>query len=73
MGSLADANRVPQAASGKFTPIKQWFFLDAASCLNETPTDCAPIGCRYDGQVRFQATTCWLVCCCACILVIVLV
>lgn len=44
-----------QAASGKYTPIKQWFMLDSAPCLEATPTDTAPVGSRYDGQVRGHA------------------
>ena len=45
------AQEVIKAASGKFTPIKQWFMLDAASSIEATPSDCEPRGTRYDGQV----------------------
>ncbi len=48
------AQEVLKASSGKFMPIRQFFFLDCMETLPETlPTeqDCAPKGTRYDGQV----------------------
>ncbi|KAI0871527.1 putative ubiquitin-protein ligase [Hypoxylon argillaceum] len=53
-GGLA-AQEVLKAVSGKFHPIKQWFYLDS---LESIPTSsvrseelCKPIGSRYDGQI----------------------
>jgi ubiquitin-activating enzyme E1 len=53
-GGLA-AQEVLKAVSGKFNPIKQWFYFDS---LESLPTSCArteelckPIGSRYDGQI----------------------
>ncbi|KAI8628256.1 ubiquitin-activating enzyme E1 1 [Xylariaceae sp. FL1651] len=53
-GGLA-AQEVLKAVSGKFHPIKQWFYFDS---LESLPTSCArtealckPIGSRYDGQI----------------------
>lgn len=54
---------VLKACSGKFMPIKQWFYYDFFESL---PTqqlareEVAPLGCRYDGQIaifgrQFQA------------------
>eukprot|EP00736_Rhodelphis_marinus_P003571 Rmarinus@m.19049 len=44
---------VVKACTGKFHPLKQWFYLDSLECLPESgfPTDCAPVGCRYDSQI----------------------
>ena len=46
---------VMKACSGKFMPIKQWFFLDAVECLPENwplpAEEYAAEGDRYDGQV----------------------
>ena len=47
------AHEVLKAASGKFTPINQWFYFDARECLvSPAPSqeDCAPQGNRYDGM-----------------------
>lgn len=52
------AQEVIKAAGSKFTPIKQWFMYEAANCLTAIPSDAAPIGSRYDGQV----------CVCVCVL-----
>ncbi|KAI1412188.1 hypothetical protein F5Y13DRAFT_163842 [Hypoxylon sp. FL1857] len=53
-GGLA-AQEVLKAVSGKFHPIKQWFYFDS---LESLPTSCArteelckPVGSRYDGQI----------------------
>ncbi|KAI1083636.1 hypothetical protein F5B20DRAFT_527841 [Whalleya microplaca] len=53
-GGLA-AQEVLKAVSGKFHPIKQWFYFDS---LESLPSSCArneelckPIGSRYDGQI----------------------
>eukprot|EP01062_Namystynia_karyoxenos_P069282 TRINITY_DN64806_c0_g1_i1.p1 TRINITY_DN64806_c0_g1~~TRINITY_DN64806_c0_g1_i1.p1 ORF type:complete len:1107 (+),score=439.16 TRINITY_DN64806_c0_g1_i1:154-3321(+) len=48
------AHEVLKAASGKFTPIKQWMYLDARECLltPAPPADsCQPQNCRYDGMI----------------------
>lgn len=53
-GGLA-AQEVLKAISGKFSPIKQWLYLDS---LESLPTSserseelCKPLGSRYDGQI----------------------
>ncbi|KAI0165666.1 ubiquitin-activating enzyme E1 1 [Xylariaceae sp. FL1272] len=53
-GGLA-AQEVLKAVSGKFHPLKQWFYFDS---LESLPTSCArteelckPTGTRYDGQI----------------------
>jgi ubiquitin-activating enzyme E1 len=51
---------VLKAVSGKFTPIKQWFYYDAVECLSEQPLpadEVAPRGCRYDGQIMVFGKT----------------
>ena len=43
-----------KACSGKFHPIKQWYYFDAVETLAESPLpeeDVTPIGGRYDGQI----------------------
>ncbi|XP_072540988.1 ubiquitin-like modifier-activating enzyme 1 [Salminus brasiliensis] len=57
IGGLA-AQEVMKACSGKFTPLKQWFYFDALECLPEqedggllTEEACAPKNGRYDGQI----------------------
>src|SRR5690606_15770789 len=53
IGSLV-AQELMKACSGKFVPIKQWFYFDALECLPDEPlseSDCAPKGSRYDGQI----------------------
>lgn len=49
------AQEILKAVSGKFHPIKQWFYFDS---LESLPTStarseelCKPIGSRYDGQI----------------------
>ncbi len=45
---------VLKAVSGKFTPIKQWFYYDGSDCLSDEPLsaeEVAPLSCRYDGQI----------------------
>ena len=42
------------ACSGKFMPIKQWFYYDASETLSDTPLpqeEVSPVGSRYDGQI----------------------
>ncbi|TRX96896.1 hypothetical protein FHL15_002202 [Xylaria flabelliformis] len=58
-GGLA-AQEVLKAVSGKFHPIKQWFYFDS---LESLPTGvarseelCKPIGSRYDGQIAVFGT-----------------
>lgn len=53
IGGVA-SQEVQKACSGKFTPIKQWLYLDEIEALpNVLPTeaDCAPQNSRYDGQI----------------------
>jgi ubiquitin-activating enzyme E1 len=38
--------------TGKFTPIRQWFYFDSQECLMGTPADAAVLGSRYDGQIQ---------------------
>jgi len=51
------AQEVMKACSGKFHPIKQWFYFDSLECLPENeaemPTEelCKAQNCRYDGQL----------------------
>eukprot|EP01065_Artemidia_motanka_P019875 TRINITY_DN2376_c0_g1_i1.p1 TRINITY_DN2376_c0_g1~~TRINITY_DN2376_c0_g1_i1.p1 ORF type:complete len:1075 (+),score=488.18 TRINITY_DN2376_c0_g1_i1:71-3226(+) len=48
------AHEVLKAASGKFSPIKQWMYFDARECLLDpppAPESCQPSGSRYDGAV----------------------
>ena len=43
---------VVKAASGKFTPISQFFYFDATEALPDAPpADVAPTGSRHDAQV----------------------
>jgi len=45
---------VLKACSGKFTPIKQFFYFDAAEALPDSflgPDEVQPAGSRYDGQI----------------------
>lgn len=45
---------VLKAVSGKFMPIKQWFYFDAIEALSEDALSeeaVRPVGCRYDGQI----------------------
>lgn len=47
------AQEVIKALSGKFTPLNQWFYLDAVELLPATEVDTAsflPKGTRYDAQ-----------------------
>jgi len=42
------------ACSGKFMPIKQWFYFDAVEALSDEPLplhEVQPLGSRYDGQI----------------------
>ncbi|XP_006873713.1 PREDICTED: ubiquitin-like modifier-activating enzyme 7 [Chrysochloris asiatica] len=51
------AQEVLKAISGKFMPLDQWLYFDALDCIPKdgktvpSPEDCAPRGCRYDGQI----------------------
>ena len=43
-----------KACSGKFTPIKQWFYFDAVEVLPDpapSGEQVTPAGCRYDSQI----------------------
>lgn len=51
---------VLKACSGKFTPIKQFFYFDAVEALPDTPLppeEVAPLQCRYDGQIAVFGRT----------------
>ena len=51
---------VLKACSGKFKPIKQWYYFDAIEALPETPLpveEVTPVGCRYDGQIMVFGKT----------------
>ena len=54
IGGIA-AQEVLKAVSGKFHPIKQWFYHDSLESLpvniRRTPELCKPTGSRYDGQI----------------------
>lgn len=54
IGGIA-AQEVLKAVSGKFHPIKQWFYYDSLESLpttiRRTPELCKPTGSRYDGQI----------------------
>ncbi|CAL1609434.1 unnamed protein product [Knipowitschia caucasica] len=54
IGGLA-AQEVIKACSGKFMPLKQWFYYDALECLPEDDqveeSLFTPKGTRYDGQI----------------------
>lgn len=55
IGGVA-AQEVLKACSGKFTPIKQFFYFDAREILPEasattSPNEFEPIGSRYDAQI----------------------
>lgn len=49
------AQEVMKATSGKFTPLKQYFYFDALECLPKdlqlNEDSCAPENSRYDGQL----------------------
>ncbi|KAM4821713.1 ubiquitin-like modifier-activating enzyme 7 isoform 2-T2 [Thomomys bottae] len=50
------AQEALKAISRKFMPLDQWLYFDALDCLPEdgellNPEECAPRGCRYDGQI----------------------
>lgn len=49
------AQEVLKACTGKFVPIKQWFYYDALECLpldqDLDEAECAPVNSRYDGQI----------------------
>ncbi|KAI1400784.1 hypothetical protein F4819DRAFT_460388 [Hypoxylon fuscum] len=49
------AQEVLKAVSGKFHPMKQWFYFDSLESLPtsvaRTEELCQPIGSRYDGQI----------------------
>ena len=54
------AQEVLKACTGKFVPIRQWFYYDALECLPEgdlEEADCSPVGSRYDGQIAIFGKT----------------
>lgn len=51
---------VLKACSGKFMPIKQWFYYDAIEAMHDEPLpaeEVVPLGCRYDGQIMVFGRT----------------
>jgi len=49
-----------KACSGKFMPVKQWYYYDCLEALPDSPlseTEVAPKGCRYDGQIMVFGTS----------------
>lgn len=45
---------VLKACSGKFMPVKQWYYFDGIDSLPDEPlpqADVTPVGCRFDGQI----------------------
>lgn len=56
VGGIA-GQEVIKAVSGKFMPVRQWLYHDAAEALPYAPdaplpaSEVAPSGCRYDGQI----------------------
>lgn len=59
MGGIV-GQEVLKACSGKFMPIKQWFYYDASETLAEEPLllhEVTPCGCRYDGQIMVYGRT----------------
>jgi len=59
LGGIA-AQEVLKATSGKFMPIKQFFYIDCQEVLPSPPpteAECAPTGSRYDGQVAVLGAT----------------
>ena len=51
---------VLKACSGKFNPIKQWFYYDAIEALHDEPlsqAEVVPLNCRYDGQIMVFGAT----------------
>ncbi|THC92753.1 hypothetical protein EYZ11_007771 [Aspergillus tanneri] len=53
-GGIA-AQEVLKAVSGKFSPVRQWLYLDSLESLPTSITrseeSCQPLGTRYDGQI----------------------
>jgi ubiquitin-activating enzyme E1 len=69
---------VLKAVSGKFTPIKQWFYFDGSDSLPDEPLAeqlVAPIGCRYDGQIAVYGKDIqvyiYLSCMCECVCIFI--
>ncbi|CAM9877805.1 unnamed protein product [Pylaiella littoralis] len=59
MGGIV-GQEVLKACSGKFSPIRQWMYYDAAEALPDKPLDRAevqPVGCRYDGSIMVFGKT----------------
>lgn len=54
LGGLA-AQEVLKAVSGKFNPVKQWFYFDSLESLpksvERSEETCKPMNTRYDGQI----------------------
>jgi ubiquitin-activating enzyme E1 len=51
---------VLKGCSGKFNPIRQWFYYDAVEALHDEPlpaVEVAPLNCRYDGQIMVFGRT----------------
>lgn len=59
MGGIV-GQEVLKACSGKFSPIKQWMYYDAAEALPEKPLpkeEVQPVGSRYDGNIMVFGKT----------------
>jgi ubiquitin-activating enzyme E1 len=60
VGGVA-AQEVLKAVTGKYTPIKQWFYFDATEALPAgdqlDPKEFQPIGSRYDAQISVLGKT----------------
>eukprot|EP00752_Nemacystus_decipiens_P009961 g8884.t1 len=59
MGGIV-GQEVLKACSGKFSPIRQWMYYDAAEALPEKPLpkeEVQPVGCRYDGSIMVFGRT----------------
>lgn len=51
---MAMCPQILKACSCKFTPVRQFFYFDAAECLPDqplSPEEVAPANSRYDGQI----------------------
>jgi len=59
LGGVA-AQEVLKSVTGKYTPIKQWFYFDATEILPSgdlDPKEFQPIGSRYDAQITVLGKT----------------
>ena len=40
--------------TGKYTPLRQWFFYDVFESIPDGEVDRTPRGCRYDDQIKIS-------------------